>query len=268
MKKQGGFTIVEVLLVLGVSAALIGMAFGILTVIHRQRFQDTMVSLRNAIQSEYEEVRNGINPRDVADICGVDNSVAGTSNCLVMGKVIRFTSNSESYETSYVIGTGVRSGVNWPTWPVLGEGNFNDEQAIRNTNLQVVGDMPNAPIDWRHNQLKWGGRFANGRTVPSSGLATDARVIAILRSPISGAILVFAGNSNIISGATLNLSDVSNTPTNYLIALLIRNGQRGFRGAAICIDPGAASTNVRMTIPADPNEVGAENLRTMCRGAV
>jgi len=267
VKRQGGFTIIETTLVLGISAALFAMAFGIITMIARQRFSDTMVSLRNAIQAEYEEVRHGINPRQQADICGFDTLPgASANNCLVMGKVIRFENGREFFETSYVVGRGARIGT-WPNWPELGNMNFNDEQAIRNTYLQVAGDKGITGINWERTYLKWGGMIQNSRAFNYTDhhVHQDINLIAILRSPISSAITVFATNATAISGDILNLED---SWTHNTVAILIRSGQRGFTGGAICIDPNSVSTSTRMTLPTDPHEIGLSNLRALCERAI
>ena len=273
MKRQGGFTILETTLVLGISAALFAMAFGIITLIARQRFNDTMVSLRNAIQAEYEEVRHGINPRQQANICGIDTIAGASANdCLVMGKVIRFENNRDFFETSYVVGTGARvgAGINWDSWPNLGNLNLNDEQAIRNTRLQVVGDMGIPGINWERTYLKWGGRIENSRAFnyTNNDLRLGANLIAILRSPISSSITVFATNTTMMHiDGVLELEDFGSW-THNTVAILIRNSQRGFQGGAICIDPNSVSTSTRMTLPADPHEIGLSNLRALCERAI
>jgi type II secretory pathway pseudopilin PulG len=259
--KEQGFTIIEVSLFLAISGSLILLTIGLWTMVSRQRFQDTMITLKNTIQSEYEEVRTNINERlgntDIKECFSknVETNRAGNSECLVIGKLIQFTRDSQDVRISYIVSEGDKSG------DYSGMG---DEQALKKMALHVIGgnntgtsgyyiktsDPAVIPKDIR---IEWGGEFASGWTIPVEVKAPEpSDTIAILHSPISNAVLVFAFKSNPVgSDGKLDLS--GSGLINQPVALMIRNNLVGFKGAAICIDSGASSVAVRAAIPADNN---------------
>lgn len=252
MVREGGYTIIEVSLFLAISASLILLVAGLQSMVARQRFQDTMTSLRTTIQSEYEEVRSGINSRlggaDIAG-CGSDGAgtAAGSSVCLATGKLIQFAVDSSDVTISYVVATG--------TIPA-NDGTKTDEQALGAMTLKVVGAASatatsDAAAKPQTAKIQWGSEFAGGWTIPDSGTPTGGvSSIAILRSPISSAVLVFAFTANPVdndSGVLSLANGVINTP----VALLVRNADSGFKGAAVCVDRGASSSAVRLAIPAE-----------------
>jgi hypothetical protein len=224
----------------------------------RQRFQDTMVTLRSTIQAEYGEVRTNINERLGTKIVNADNvcandgkdtelksDVTGNSKCLAVGKLIQFTENSQDVKISYVVSTSTDDSLYL---------NKSDEAALRSMPLRLVDSSmtSDAAILPKTVRIEWGGDFSKGWTIPPAGSSTSpasTKAIAILHSPISGAVLVFAlkGTASITSIK----SDPNNTPVNQPVAIMIKNAQVGFKGAAICIDSGASSSAVRMAIPAD-----------------
>jgi hypothetical protein len=123
--------------------------------------------------------------------------------------------------------------------------------------LKLIGDgsykvkSSDAAILPKTVRIEWGSEFVKGWTIPNTGSPVSTNAIAILHSPISGAILVFTfGNSTnpVGNDGTLSLSGSSSSQP---IAIIVRNGQMGFKGAALCIDSGSSSTAVRMAIPAD-----------------
>jgi hypothetical protein len=255
MSRQGGYTIVEVSLFLAISASLILLIVGLQSMVARQRFQDAMTSLRTTVQSEYEEVRSGINSRlGGVNITGCANdgvgNAAGSSQCLATGKLIQFSVNSSDVKTSYVVATG--------TIPA-NDGTKTDEQALRAMSLKVIGaasatTTTDAAAKPQTTKIQWGSEFAGGWTIPDSGEPTgNITSIAILRSPISSAVLVFAFTANPVNGSgVLSLtSGVVNTP----VALVIRNADNGFRGAAVCVDRGSSSQAVRLAIPAETHGI-------------
>jgi type II secretory pathway pseudopilin PulG len=268
MNQQEGFTIIEVSLFLAISASLILLVAGLQTMVSRQRFQDTMNSLRTVIQSEYEEVRSGINSR-----LGNTGSVAGTSEYLTVGKLIQFTSSSSDVKISYVVATG-----NLPS------SGGDDVAALKATSLKVVGDSSSAyavkatdeAAKPQTTKIQWSSDFVAGYTIPddSSNPTKGIQALAILRSPISSAIVTFSFASNpVSSNGSLSLaSGLVNTP----VALLVRNAGSGFKGAAVCIDRGSSSQVVHLAIPAessgvvipssgnDATGINAGNLRSLC----
>jgi type II secretory pathway pseudopilin PulG len=263
VKKQGGFTIIEVSLFLAISAALLLLLSGLSGVVARQRFQDTIISLRSLIQDQYEEVRNGINERGSSKVCGEpDDTVAGTSGCLIVGKIMRFGFDEDDLsrvEISYISANSNIVGTN-------------DLDVLKKTELGLVGSQ-----DY---QIKWGGEFvsmydynpryagdAQHGKVLNSGSESN---IAIFRGPVSGNIIV-ASNIEIDRYSTSNSAGRNYISANEHVAIFIENGQSGFSGGALCLDGGSSSSGVKMVIPQEPLDKSPEditNLNTICEGAI
>ncbi|MCL2174285.1 hypothetical protein FWH58_03295 [Candidatus Saccharibacteria bacterium] len=287
--KGRGFTIIEVSLFLAISGALVLLTLGLWTMVARQRFQDTMTTLRSTIQSEYEEVRTSMNERlgGTYNVEGcVDDGVitsgdrTGNSKCLVIGKLLEFTPGNRDIKISYVVSIG---GAN------ADYSSLSDEEALRKMGtdgtLAVIGNSNDSSssgysvkttdpaIIPRTVRIEWGGEFATSWTIPETDNPQTSSSLAILHSPISSAIIVFsfAPTNPVTTAGKLQLSVAS---ARQPIAIMIRNTQRGFGGAAICIDDGPSSIAARTAIPADPYyDFGAvsppyspslSNLRELC----
>jgi type II secretory pathway pseudopilin PulG len=250
VRKERGFTIIEVSLFLAISAAMLLLLSGVSMVVARQRFQDTMQTVRTTIQSQYEEVRSGINGRignmtgGSSAACGSDaNTAAGASQCLVMGKILEFKSNEISI--SYVVST---SGAPTNT-------DQTDEAALRGMSLSVISSKE-AGSQTSNQAIPWSGSFVGGWTIPaeynSASGATNpspaaVKYLIILRSPVSSAILTFTANQ-LGSGARFLANAYLNVPAVFLIG----NGNSGFHGAGVCLAAGSSSDAVTTAIPADP----------------
>lgn len=103
MKK--GFTIIETTLVVSISALLaVGMMIGWNINITRQRYNDSVNTLKSDIQGIFNEVENPSNPRSNTVSCTDDGtnvqlavsgnvSNAGATNCIILGKMVTFGDN-------------------------------------------------------------------------------------------------------------------------------------------------------------------------------
>ncbi|MCL2280989.1 hypothetical protein FWC31_03900 [Candidatus Saccharibacteria bacterium] len=259
--KERGFTIIEVALFLAISASLILLTVGLWTMVSRQRFQDTMTTLRNTIQAEYEEVRTNINERVGTNgvvKCPIDGTidpgvnVTGNSKCLAIGKLIEFVPNSQNIKISYIVLVEDTDNRYF---------NMGDESALRSMELAVIGDSSSLyevktsdpAIIPKNIQLAWGGEFATSWTIPTSDIDSPIKSsgLAILHSPISGAVLIFSfASSNPVSGT--GILNLTTAKVNQPLAIMIKNVQVGFKGGAICIDSGSSSVAARSIVPADP----------------
>jgi type II secretory pathway pseudopilin PulG len=88
---QDGFTIIEVLMFIAISGALLAlMIFAVYRMLDNSRFSDTINSATSFVQTQYEEARSGVRPNGEG-ICndGGENDI-GRSNCLLLGKAIVF----------------------------------------------------------------------------------------------------------------------------------------------------------------------------------
>lgn len=246
MKKgrQRGFTIIEVSLFISISALLfVSLLTGINVMVDRSRFSTSIKTLETLIRSQYEEVRSGINSRNssvAANICGTGTTTtsSGSSNCLLLGKMITFDYNSSAITISYVTGTQVSYSAD-----------TSDDTAIALSNPKVTN------IGQETSQIQWGGTLSKGVIIPSttngsSVSNTGKASVAILRSPLSSDILVYATYLDLAD--QLSFVDLLVARSNIL-ALVVKNAGAGPAGGAVCINPGASSNVVKTTIPVNPS---------------
>src|SRR5665811_997144 len=97
LSNQAGFTIIETMLFLGITALLImGLLVGIGTSINIQRYRDSVSSLQSVLQQQFSEVSNVSND-SLSNACYGDNSTnnpRGQSNCVILGRLITTTTDS------------------------------------------------------------------------------------------------------------------------------------------------------------------------------
>ena len=233
--KQGGFTIIETSLFISISALLFAtLVFGIQYMVDRAKFSDSVTGLQTLMRAQYEEVRSGINSRNdtlAANVCGGTSQqvASGSSDCLLMGKLIRFSNSSSKVYIDYVIGdtSGASS-------------SDTDVQAISNVNPRF------STIAEQSEDIQWQSTFVNG--VLLDGDTTNMSAIAILRSPISSAVVTYALPSA-TAGSPLNLG-YANSST----ALIVKNASTvGAPGGAVCVNSGSSSASISSFAPVDPN---------------
>lgn len=167
---QAGFTIIEVMLFVAVSGLLMsGLLIGTGTSIARQRYKDSVSTFHSSVQQLYEEVAAPYNNRTTAvGSCG-SSPVAGTSDCVLLGKMLVVNDQDMTYYD--VIGKE----------PAHTTAVSNEDSLLQSYHPQVVREGTNANI--KHAQLEWGARVrAQGATqaLPMS--------LLVIRSPESGFI--------------------------------------------------------------------------------
>lgn len=235
-KGQEGFTILETMLFLSITGLMfIGLVSGIQYMIYRARFSDAVSGLQTTIKAQFEEVRDGINTRSggitAADICksGTTSTDApGSASCLVLGKIIRFEAGSSSIRINYVIGNDVDL-----------TASLTDAQALAGANTRI------STIGAETKQIDWGATYVKGFPLAGEVSGKSYRSIAILRSPVSNSLLVYAFPDPVADSVT-NL--VSTGQLNIPIAMIIKNPTRGgAAGGAVCIDGGSTSAGVNTT---------------------
>lgn len=169
-----GFTIVEVMLFLGISGMLLLMVIiGSGMMAARQRFTDTTDSLETRLVSEYDQVANGVNTRGASSSCPSDTTtIAGTSkNCLLLGRLLTISDDRQHIDSRYVVSTS--ASVN----------GLSDADKLLSVGPTVVDDSMTT------YELKWGATIfsASRSTVGASGTGRGVvDTIAILRIPDSG----------------------------------------------------------------------------------
>ena len=117
--RQAGFTIVEISLFMAITGLLFMIAIaGTGNAVRSFRFTDSGRSLEAFMQKQYDDILNGFNNRSSTVSCSggtIDTSVSqavGSSNCLLMGKLVLFRTNDPNVTVYNVIGTEP-AGVNY-----------------------------------------------------------------------------------------------------------------------------------------------------------
>jgi len=188
LTSKKGFTVVETMLVLAVTGALVaGVLFGVGASVNAQRYSDAATSLKSFLQNQYNELSNTRNERDdgtqTCDKASAQVSNAGTtgqkrgqSDCVIMGRYI-----------SIVDGTLTTVSVNG------GETNVavtDSTDTALFTQRYVLGISPGTK---QESSMEWGTTAAS-RTIISPTQVTDktnAIGILLLRSPVSGTMYTF-----------------------------------------------------------------------------
>lgn len=176
MVNDRGFTVVEVVLFLGITGLmLLGVFAGTNTLIANSRFQDSIFNLESYLQRQSEQAWNGVNPRTNIKCSGSKvtsgNDTPGTSNCLLLGRVVIFrpsppatTDQANVVEAYDVVGSE-------PSVPTLG---------LTNDALLKLYDPQTVPVSVERYEMPWGTYFRSGRRGASA-----VNAIAFLRSPTS-----------------------------------------------------------------------------------
>ncbi len=236
---QRGFTIIETMLFLSVSALLfVGLISGVQVMINSARFSDAVNALQTKFRDQFEEVRSGINTRSgsLEDVCGTGSSMVapGSSNCLILGKIIRFTDNSSKLRINYVIGNQINS------------------QNSSTDSVAMLASMPRISIiQSEETDIKWGAYYVKGLSLSDGALSTNNyKAIAILRSPLTGTVMTYVF-ANPVHDTDLNIA--SSGQIGKTLAFLIDNSSvGGAAGAAICVDGGSTSSSVSTVSVSDP----------------
>ena len=276
VKKQGGFTILEVTLFLAISALVAAaLLAGLTAMVNQQQWRDSLNSMRTLIQNEYQNVRSGINDRSGGFTCGTTGNVVtdttttpGTAQCVLVGRVIQFASNS--YTVSDVVAMVPVS----PNDPAKAS---NDVVALNNSALVINNTTQPQPIPWQ-NTFSQGVLFSSigDLTAPApTATASSINTIAILHSPISSSIMVFGLNgTSQLQQSTIPpyTSSLSATQADNLMAILIKDSGSSSSGGAICLGAGSSSSNIVVAAPIDisksyigANSTDAGNLAERCQ---
>lgn len=193
IKKDNGFTIIEVMLFLGVTGLLaIGILVGSGLAIGQQRYRDSVNSLKSLIQDQYSQTSNVINSRDGAWTCSpaatvteeaVGGQPRGTSDCVLLGKYLTINEAGTGIAISSV--TGYRTGTGLPAGSDINELYNNYQIGI-------------SPINQETLEVNWGAQVVRSKTTTPMSLS-----ILIVRSPLSGAIMTFSAE-----GVETNLKEL------------------------------------------------------------
>jgi len=177
-----GFTIIETILFLGISGALAAAILaGSSIAISQQRYRDAGSTLQAFFQRQYTNVSNVVNIRDnnwtcdaQANVIEIESSglIAGASECVIMGKLIRITDNGQTVVSSDVIGRQYAY-----------ETVTNDIDALKQYRLAWTS------VGQERKTVDWGASLARPA---SEGGSIESTALLVLRSPFSGVMRTFS----------------------------------------------------------------------------
>lgn len=246
---QRGFTILEVMLFLGITALLLTVSFiGTGAMAARQRFTDTTDSLHAFIQSQYEEVLNGVNTRSASIACGGPVSQPGAataSGCLLLGRIISFDITGSKIPATVVQSNYIVSNALYT--PTAGE---TDQQKLVGSTLAIGSPVKKADgttndFSVGRYELKWGATISKATISNPSGRKNFNR-LAIVRIPDSNRIVQVYYNSESDAQDSSPLRVAVSNASNYDAPDL----GAGNPSAVICIknDQDFMNFNVRSAI--------------------
>jgi len=215
--KTAGFTIIETLLFLAITGALVaGVMTGVGVSLNAQRYKDSVETFKSQLQGQYSELSSVQNTGDKGYTCNASgvivtsaNQLKGQSNCLLMGRYI--TLSGANVTTYPVVGVPPVTGI--------GTGTSGDVAALRTYTLRVV----DAAVD--RSTFEWAVR-------------TPAPVsLLFIRSPESGHTFVFTSDS------------APAAPTPAILRTMLADANRGER--TICLNgDGLSRSNMGIYIAA------------------
>lgn len=201
IKQQSGFTIIEVMLFLGVTGLLaIGILVGSGVAIGQQRYRDSVNSLKSFLQQQYNETTNVTNGRNAAWTCNSSTTVTeqpsgtgeprGTSDCVLLGRYVIINELGVLMTASNVVGH-------------RNEGASVAESDI--AELQTNYQLGISPIDQEEVEVNWGAQVVKPETTIPMPMS-----ILIIRSPLSGSVMTFTSEGvrtnlkELITGANMS----------------------------------------------------------------
>jgi type II secretory pathway pseudopilin PulG len=192
IRKQSGFTIIEVMLFLGVTGMLaVGILVGSGVAIGQQRYRDSVNSLKSFLQEQYNQTTNVTNARDSSWTCapsaaiteGPGGQVRGTTDCVLLGRFVTINELGVMMTVSNVVGS--RNAGATPA-------NSDIEELKTNYQLGL------SPIDQEQVEVNWGAQIVRPNTTTPMPFS-----MLIVRSPLNGSVMTFTSE-----GITTNLKDL------------------------------------------------------------
>lgn len=198
--KERGFTVIELMLFLGVSGALLAaLMFGVNASVNQQRYKESVVSLSALLQKQYTEVSNTRNSGTDDWACTAngelqqDSSAAifrGTSPCVLLGKAVQIEKGERvivrrvvGCEPSRVRAAGDAEGaVN-----VCGNAEIQNGESANDLDALKSYKPKLTDFDLLEETVEWDSRLTDA-TEKHEPLTAH---FLILRSPASGLIRVF-----------------------------------------------------------------------------
>jgi len=224
--KNGGFTIIEVMLFLGITGLLaLTLLGGWTTMINTQRYKDSVKTVQSFLQTQYNLVHNveNVKQADGGPYCDVNASdeprfvtaqmPRGQSDCIQMGRLVHI-SNGTQIRSYAIVGADL---ANTATTDAA--------EIIRRNPIVVDGELQLSDSEL---SVPWQAEVVNRRNI--GGIQNVA--LAIIRSPLTGSVHTYR-----VSTDGVNLPDVESM-------IAVANEQE----VNLCLDPGVAFSGNRIGV--------------------
>ncbi len=189
--EKSGFTLIEVMLVLGLSGLLlVGLIVNTFSSINTQRYNDSVNSFAEFLRSMYSET---ISPQSLGSInTEVDhNNTGGRSSIAILGKIMVFGAyNGQLNETEREQARSVYYATLVGNAALPQDSNLKIEKELQNANLEIYcGQKPDTlgPTTVRQYLPPWDGELGT----PGEPNARFTGTILMVQSPSSSAVHTF-----------------------------------------------------------------------------
>lgn len=203
-----GFTLIEVVLFLGVTGLIMAvMLVGVGAGLNQQKYRDATNNLMSYVEDQYNLVNNVNNNRAPAEICKKP-ALVGRSDCTIVGRLLQSGDGSVVKSTQIIATTDVK----------LLPKNIGDTDAkvLQDASLTTTSAIDTYTPIW------------NTRLVTPGNHQPAAFSILIVRMPTSGVIHTYATNSAVTKPADFFTGANPTPPTADTKLCLDPNGLLGF----------------------------------------
>ena len=239
-KSRRGYTIVEALIFLAVSGALLVSAGTVISGRQeRTRFSQAIDDVSQNLQDVFNDASTGFYPSANNIICSVTGtpgstltlgsnpSIQGTNQaCIFAGKLIEFPTNTTTYNIYTAVANRNATSLNTSIMKLLGK-NSNpgiSETKINNIDLRTTKIVPNPN--------------PSGVTYPSIVVLSDfGNVTGTTVSGNAGKLKLYGYNQNISSGDVTTAQLVPITGNSTLVICLRQDGNNASRIGSVTITP-------------------------------
>lgn len=251
-----GFTIIETMLFLAISAALFAAVMvGVGANIERQRYRDSVVSLRSFIQEQYSRTANTANGRTDDVACNLSGSsiaitgttpgageAPGTSKCLIVGRYIEvddYGTDTSSYGKTLLVSNVIAYPRRDASCSTTTNGDLDD--------LKCNYVLQRGTKERESYAIAWGNKLVS----ESNPAAYKQFSMMIVRSPRSGALMTLVSPNSKIS--TTNLPKATN-PLRQALHLCVNGNPAGVKPTGVNI-PALTAAQSMVSVMTDTESV-------------
>lgn len=234
---QKGFTIIEVILFLALSALFLTIAFmGVRGRTANVQFTDSMRSLQSFLVSEQNKLTNGVNPSTSPPTgCGNVGDLTGESNaCILVGRVVRFGKDADPSVVNVRV--------------LYGDKPSAHDISTKSDLVLINESNPHDDGSGYSNGISWGTGFNLAQSVNLNPAGPDTfDSIGWLRSPGSTRVVPIAFKSSVtdLDGDYYKPSASETSMANEVQTRLCFEGNEG-RVAAIYFGDGAGKASIEL----------------------